>query len=154
MQLCYYTAMLRLDRKNRHSRTVCRGGVIFQNSILQSLRVNNFVRNRARKMKCSEVPIRCATVENCNPVHKYETPNAQQTLGKCVTRTSPKENCSQSMSRKKQLIDPPVVPLKFFCLPFFDSQLEPIAEVLPQGSVDASRFLFFDLNLYYWYRCF
>ena len=97
--------MYKMDRKNLRSRVVCRGGVTFHNSILQSLRVNNFVPSRALKNKFSEVPIRCYAGDGCNFVHMKGASNLQQTLEKCVTRSDPKDCRRLGMSRAQLSAD-------------------------------------------------
>ena len=115
--------MYKVDKKAVFNMVRTRGGIMFHNSLRQSIRVNQFVRAR----------------EN-------GATNMQQTVGKCGLDFDPKEYCGLGFARTLKFEDPVAVPGKVLCLPFFNSQGEFVTTVEPRRNEDAVEFLFVDLN--------
>ena len=126
------------------------GGVGFYKSIIQSLQIGNYVRNRARKNKQCEAPIKC--IENSVGVFHAHVDGAdlrpQKKSGEkfFLRRPVPKERQFAELSGGLQRAGRAGAPEHLFGLPFFDEQTGLIAGVEPSSCGDAASFLFVDLN--------
>ena len=126
------------------------GGVNFHDSVLQSIHIGNFVRNRARVNKHCETPINC--INGGDNVCLDHTVRARIRQKKSIegenfdTRLGPKERQIVGTLGAQQQAFQAEAPASFFGLPYFDAQIELVAEGEPNRSGDAAGFLFVDLN--------
>ena len=136
--------MLKAEAKGVRNSVKTRGGILFYNSVKQSLRINNCVRSRALKDRNCAVPVKCGA----EGVAACKDRNKQQTVGNCVKKLKfdPKDLRKFGLARTLSFEAPNVAPEKFFCLPFFDLQVERDARVEPRIHEDIAGFLFVDLN--------
>ena len=129
-----------------HSREKNRGGVTFFNSVTQSLKVKNYVRNRALRCKESAVPVKIAVDKWYDARVKSGGVNLQSTVNKCAKGAGPKDRKLSARSGAQFAGNPTEVPAQFFCLPFFDAQDVQGVEAGPSRSEDAAKFHFVVLN--------
>ena len=142
-----YISMYKTGKKDIFNMVKTRGGIVFHNSLRQSIRVNNFVRTRALNSRNCAAPVRCeAANESGRPRRKNGMSNMQQTIGKCGLDFDLKEYGRLGFARPLKVESPIAAPLKFFCLPFFNSQAEHVTTVEPRTNEDADEFLFVGLN--------
>ena len=121
-----------------------RGGTLFLNSLQKSLYVNEVVRKRALKERGCAEPVRCNTENNKN----RSVMNKQDTIGN-FSRIEPanfghKVRRSFGLERPPAIDSVPDVPLRFFCLPNFDLQIEQDTVNEPHWYEDHGEFFFVD----------
>ena len=142
--------MNRVNSKTAEKVRKVRGGLIFHNSVRQTLLVSRFVRDGAMKCRNQEIPVKCgAPVISADAKGLEGTSNRQQTVSKCFRVYGSKECAKFGLKSELYSESPCDTPEKFFCLPFFNLQDVYDLDASPQSNEDAPEFLFVDFGKFF-----